>query len=110
FETFGLVILEAWAAGKPVLSTRTSGACGLINDRENGWFFDLSEPNSFHAAIDEFLANPEFASALGQTGQQLVSARFDTKILAGRIKHLYEQLIEAKKCTTSFSAMMTRMR
>jgi alpha-maltose-1-phosphate synthase len=96
FETFGLVILEAWAAGRPVLSTRTPGACGLIKDRENGWFFDLADPSSFHEAINELFAQPEFAASLGRVGQQLVRTHFDTNVLAGRVRRLYEQLIEAK--------------
>ncbi len=95
-ETFGLVILEAWAAGRPVLSTRTSGACSLIRDRENGRVFDLADPREFHQALDEFFSCPAWASALGQAGQRLVRAQYDTLVLADRIKHLYEGLIEGK--------------
>jgi len=42
-ETFGLVILEAWAAGTMVLSSRTSGASALIEHGQNGWLFDLEK-------------------------------------------------------------------
>jgi glycosyltransferase involved in cell wall biosynthesis len=42
-ETFGLVILEAWAAGTPVIAGRTSGALQLICEGENGWLFDLHQ-------------------------------------------------------------------
>src|SRR5579883_1302625 len=45
-ETFGLVLLEAWAAGAAVASSRTSGATALIKDGENGWLFDLDAPES----------------------------------------------------------------
>ena len=95
-ETFGLVITEAWAAGKPVISTRTSGACSLIKERQNGWFFELNDPSSFHRAVDELFANPPMGSDLGRAGQQLAMAEYDADRLAVRIKDLYEQLIQAK--------------
>jgi len=47
-ETFGLVILEAWSAGTPVLCSATSGARALVRDRENGCLFSLEEPEAFH--------------------------------------------------------------
>jgi glycosyltransferase involved in cell wall biosynthesis len=96
FETFGLVILEAWAAGRPVLSTRTPGACGLIQHGENGCFFDLADPQSFHQALGSIWVQHAFASSLGQAGQHLVRTQFDTNVLAGRVRRLYEQLVEKK--------------
>ncbi len=50
-ETFGLVILEAWAAGTPVIASRTSGASALVKHRQNGWLFDLADPGSFRGTI-----------------------------------------------------------
>ncbi|MFO1500568.1 MAG: glycosyltransferase family 4 protein [Verrucomicrobiota bacterium] len=92
-ETFGLVILEAWAAGTPVMATRTSGASELVRARENGWFFDLEDPSSFHRTLAEVLEDPEQARRLAAAGQQRVRAEFDDTVLAGRLKHLYEELI-----------------
>ena len=92
-ETFGLVILEAWAAGTPVLSSRTSGARGLVEDGVTGRLFDLDDPAAFHAAADLFLAEPAEGSLMGAEGRRRVFAEFDTGILAGRMLRLYEELI-----------------
>ena len=67
-ETFGLVILEAWAGGTPVLSTNTSGAADLLQEGENGRLFDLGHPDSFHAALDEALTQPDRARQMAREG------------------------------------------
>ena len=95
-ETFGLVLLEAWAAGTVVISSRTSGATALIEHGENGWLFDLEKPETFHCAIDSTLRDPTIAKQLVARGAELVSAKYNTFVLAGRMKNLYEQLIEEK--------------
>lgn len=95
-ETFGLVILEAWAAGSAVIASRTSGACALIQPGENGWLFDCGEPSGFHQAVDQVLSRPESARRLALNGARLVRDQYDTHVLAGRLKQLYEQLIEER--------------
>ena len=92
-ETFGLVILESWAAGTPVLSSRTSGAADLIRESQNGWFFDLDAPESFHARLRQVLDDPEQARQAGESGRRRVRDEFDCRALAGRVKYLYEELI-----------------
>lgn len=91
-ETFGLVILEAWAAGTPVISSRTSGALSLIEPGRNGWLFDLTAPDGFHAAVDELLADPARGRAMGDAGRAVVRREYDSGVLAGRMQQLYREL------------------
>ena len=98
-ETFGLVILEAWAAGTPVISSRTSGAMALVDDGVNGLLFDLERPATFHAAMDRFLSQPQLRAAWGAAGRARVAAEFDTAALAERMERFYADLIAQKKCT-----------
>jgi glycosyltransferase involved in cell wall biosynthesis len=93
-ETFGLVILEAWAAGTPVASSRTSGALSLVEPNRNGWLFDLDQPAGFLRAIDEALSNPVKARQLADAGRELVARDYDTVVLAARIRAFYEELIQ----------------
>ena len=95
-ETFGLVILESWAAGTPVVSSRTSGAMALVRDGVNGFLFDLDRPATFHAAVDRILTQPGKRLQWGAAGLATVAAEFDSAQLAGRMKGIYENLIEEK--------------
>lgn len=97
YETFGLVILESWAAGTPVISSRTSGASELVSDGENGWLFDLMNPGQFHSAVTAALENPAMTKQMGATGSRLVKTKYDTNVLAATVKNLYEILIEEKR-------------
>jgi alpha-maltose-1-phosphate synthase len=93
-ETFGLVLLEAWAAGTAVMSSRTSGASALIVNGYNGWLFDLDQPGIFHEALGRTLSEPALRSEQIAHGAALVAAGYNTDTLAGRMKELYETLIQ----------------
>lgn len=93
-ETFGLVILEAWAAGTPAVSSRTSGASALIEHGQTGWLFDLERPEGFHAAVDAVLHQPEQVQEVIVRARERVVKDYDTRVLAARLKGLYEQLME----------------
>jgi glycosyltransferase involved in cell wall biosynthesis len=95
-ETFGLVILEAWAAGTPVISSRTSGASALIDHDQTGWLFDLDRPEGFHAAIETVLTNPAAGQRVAAAGRTRVVADYDTRVLAARLKELYGHLQEER--------------
>ena len=95
-ETFGLVLLEAWAAGTTVISSRTSGASALIEHRRNGWLFDLENPLGFQEAVDEVLVDQTLRKNTAEHGRELARTNYDTHVLATKIKGLYDELIEEK--------------
>jgi glycosyltransferase involved in cell wall biosynthesis len=95
-ETFGMVILEAWAAGTPVISSRTSGASALVEEGVNGLLFDLGSPATFHEAVDRVLAQPDLASRWGAAGRAKAISSYDSSVSADRMRGLYANLIEEK--------------
>ncbi len=96
-ETFGLVILEAWAAGTPVISSRTSGASDLIQHGKNSWLFDLEKVGTFHDSLNVALTQPALAHEFAEAGRALVVEKYDVNALGLGVKKLYEELIEEKK-------------
>lgn len=95
-ETFGLVLLEAWAAGTAVISSRTSGAKALIEHGQNGWLFDLKNAGEYHSGIDQTLGNAEWRARSIELGTKRVVNEYDAVVLTERMKHLYQNLIEKK--------------
>ncbi len=94
-ETFGLVILEAWAAGLPLLASRTAGSLELVRDGEDAGLFDLSGPAGFHACLDRMLGDEALRRRVIAAGR-VRAGEFDTSIMAGRVGRLYAQLSEEK--------------
>ncbi|MGD1904075.1 MAG: glycosyltransferase family 4 protein [Geitlerinemataceae cyanobacterium] len=56
-ETLGLVLLEAMAAGCPVVAAGTGGILDIVTDGENGYLFDPSDANGAIEATRKLLAN-----------------------------------------------------
>lgn len=94
-ETFGLVIVEAWSARRPIIASRTSGPVELIRDGENGLLFDVDNPAGFETLVDGLLTDAGRARSLVEHGAESAK-QFDTTALAGRVRRLYSDLAELK--------------
>ena len=91
-EPFGIVILEAWAAGTPVISSRTSGPLDLIEHGRTGLLYDLDNPATFHQAIDAVMNSESLYRHLREQARAHVLAEFDVPSIAARVSKVYEDL------------------
>jgi glycosyltransferase involved in cell wall biosynthesis len=74
YEDLGLVMLEAFEAGKPVITCTDSGEpARLVADRVSG-FVCPPDPRAIAARIDELVATPGLAAALGEEGRRSVKS------------------------------------
>ncbi len=88
-EPLGNVILEAWAARKPVVSSRSEGPSWMMTDEEDGLLFDVGDANGLAAAIAKIRSSPELAARLVEGGQNTLNRRFS----AAGVTAAYTQLI-----------------
>jgi glycosyltransferase involved in cell wall biosynthesis len=58
-ETLGLVLLEAMAAGCPVVAARSGGIPDIVEDGVNGFLFDPNDENGAIVATQRLFANPQ---------------------------------------------------
>jgi glycosyltransferase involved in cell wall biosynthesis len=56
----------------------------------------LSDPRAFHRAVSQTLLNPGLCARLAESGRELVNSEYDVTSVAGRVRQLYKELIEAK--------------
>lgn len=95
-ETFGLVLIEAWAARTPVIASHTHGADELVAHGKNGWLFELDKPRQFHEAVRAVLHDRPRARKMAQEGHEMVRRDFDSALSAHRIQKLYEKLLHGR--------------
>lgn len=95
-ESFGTVILEAWAAKTIVLSSQTPGPSQLIDHGKTGWLFDLNNPASFHHLLEKCLTEQQLREKMCSQAEEVLNKHYHVRIHAERLKNLYLQLIEEK--------------
>jgi colanic acid/amylovoran biosynthesis glycosyltransferase len=70
------VIMEAMAAGLPVVSTPLAGVPEMVEDHVNGILVPDHEPGALAAAIEYLIANPEQARRFGDRGREIAREKF----------------------------------
>ena len=78
-EPFGLVGIEALAAGRPVVASSTGGIGDWLEDGVNGLRVRPGDPRALARALNELLADPTRQQAMGAAGKQMVAARFSAQ-------------------------------
>jgi glycosyltransferase involved in cell wall biosynthesis len=93
-EAFGIVQLEAMAAGLPVVNTRIpSGVPGVSLDGVTGITVPPGDPESLAAAINALLDDPERATELGEAGRRRVVERYSLEGMTERTLALYRRVL-----------------
>ena len=73
-ETLGLVLLEAMAAGCPVVGANRGGIPDIVSDGLNGCLYEPDQPGSLEAAVRRLLGNPEERESLRQAARREAEA------------------------------------
>jgi len=89
-EPFGIVVLEAWAAGKPVVVTQCGGPNEFVWHEVNGLKIHPS-PDSVAWGIGEVFSNWDRAHAMGADGRRAVETSFTWDSAAGKVLDAYER-------------------
>jgi phosphatidylinositol alpha-1,6-mannosyltransferase len=84
-EGFGIVCLEAAAAGKPVVAGRSGGVPSAVADGETGILVDPESPAEVAEAVGSLLDDPARAKAMGVAGRRRVLESFDRRAFRERI-------------------------
>ena len=85
-EGFGIVFLEAAAAGVPQVAGRSGGAHEAVVDGETGLVVDRpDDPGSVALALRRLLADPDLRRRMGEAGRRRAVASFDYARLAPRL-------------------------
>jgi glycosyltransferase involved in cell wall biosynthesis len=91
-EPFGIVVLEAWAAGKPVVATRNGGPGEFITHNQEGLLV-YDNPGSICWGIREVFQNFAHARWMGERGRVKAAFSFSWDIVASQTDGIYHELV-----------------
>ncbi len=81
-ESFGLYVIEAMAAGVPVVQPRHGGFPEIIDATGGGLLYEPGAPDALPAALESLLLHPARAAELGRRGHDALPGRFDSATMA----------------------------
>ena len=93
WEGLGVAVIEALAAGLPVVASGVGGIPELITDQETGLLIPAQDPSALCQAILTCLQRPGWAKTLGTRGQAHVRQSYDIGITAHANEALYYELL-----------------
>ncbi len=95
-EPFGLVIAEAMACGRALVTSAAGGAAELVRDDEDALTHAPGDAPQLAAAIQALVREPSLRARLGRNARAVAARRFDARRLAGEFAEAYEATVGSR--------------
>ncbi len=93
WEGFGLVFLEAMAAGVPIISTRTSAIPEIVEDGATGLLVPVDDGDALSNALSLLLTNAPLRKKMGLAGRQRLDEDFSVKKMVEKTAKIYQHIL-----------------
>ncbi|MFL5732113.1 MAG: glycosyltransferase family 4 protein [Chloroflexia bacterium] len=91
-ESFGVVLLEAMAAGAPIVASRIQGYSGVMTHGREGFLTEPKNPAAIATGLVRLLSDTELRHQMGQAGKR-TAMQYDWPSVAGRVLAFYERVL-----------------
>jgi glycosyltransferase involved in cell wall biosynthesis len=95
-EGMSNAVLEAMAAGRPVVATRVGGNSELVVDGETGFLVPPRDPGALADAVLRLVRDPQMARRFGEAGRRRAQSEFSLATMVGRLERLYDALLTGR--------------
>lgn len=92
-EAFGIVFLEAWIMGKPVIGARVLSVSSLIAEGQDGLLAAPGDPADLAQHILTLMENLAYRQTLGRAGRAKVLSHYTVARITDRVEKVYQQLV-----------------
>ena len=100
YEPFGVVALEALAAGAPLIVARTGGLAELIVDTDAGLTFEPGNPDDLAHVVEMVLRDSALAQQLTANARRLIETKYAWHAVAKSVVHVYDAAITYRRVAT----------
>jgi glycosyltransferase involved in cell wall biosynthesis len=91
-DSFGLVLLEAWANGLPNIAYRAGGIAEVIHDNQDGLLIACGDVNGLADGLARLVSNAELRTRLGNTGKNRLPREFRWEDKLKKVQDVYDSL------------------
>lgn len=97
YETFGLVVLEAFASGKPVVASAIGAIPHIVQDHDTGLLFKSQDSDDLAAKVRWLYERPEEIERMGRKARALVEGKYDSRFRYGALLDIFQKVIEQSR-------------
>ncbi len=101
YEPFGIVALEALAAGAPLIVARTGGLAELVAGTDAGVTFEPGNPDDLADAIEQVLTNHDLATILVANARDLIEQKYAWAAIARTTAEVYADVLTTGRRLTT---------
>lgn len=102
-ESFGMSVIEAMAAGLPVVAPRIKAFEDLISDGQTGLLVEEINPSAIAAAVLKLFKNPELGKSISCAAREMVCAQFSWDTISSSLLQLYREVLGTQRASLDYA-------
>jgi glycosyltransferase involved in cell wall biosynthesis len=88
-----VTVIEALAAGRPVVATRVGGVPDVVREGEDGFLVEMGATDELAERLQRLAGDPELRERMGKAGRARVVPRYAVERLVDDVDRLYRSLL-----------------
>lgn len=93
-ESFGMVLAESMAMGKPIIASNVPGVRSVVDNKENGLLFEPKNVDELTSKISYLLENEDIRKSLGVMGRKKAIEMYSWYCIVNKVEAVYNKFLE----------------
>ena len=97
YESFGIILIEAMSAKKPVIGCRIGGMQEIVEDGKNGFLIDVEDSEALTSCLEELIVSPTLRERMGWNGFERFKKMFSNAAMTHGTLQIYQEILNNNK-------------